>query len=155
MVEDVTPLHLAATAGWTDGVQALLNAGAGIDVRDALLLETPLHKSAQNLQTAATSLLRERGAFKTLKNMDALRNLCDIVDPNYGTFQFISAIAGSTICTLHQELAPPSTPHVEPVTKLLSSLRRNAMTLAISSGLPSRGMGQFGTGFGAPASLIA
>jgi ankyrin repeat protein len=70
MYEDNTPLHLAAAAGWLDGILLLLDSGASIDPTDAFLLETPLHKAARNLQAEACELLCARGADTKRRNID-------------------------------------------------------------------------------------
>ncbi|KAE8423399.1 ankyrin repeat-containing domain protein [Aspergillus pseudocaelatus] len=50
MAENTTPLHLAATAGWVEGIHILASSNATIDCKDLFLLETPLHKAARNCQ---------------------------------------------------------------------------------------------------------
>lgn len=70
MFENTTPLHLAAAAGWLDGVNLLLDWGASIDCVDAFLRETPLHKAASNLQDNACELLCSRGADAQKRNTD-------------------------------------------------------------------------------------
>lgn len=72
IVEDITLLHLAATAGWIEGINALLDRGALINPRDEFLRETPLHKAARNLEEVAIKVLCARGADESLKNLDGL-----------------------------------------------------------------------------------
>jgi ankyrin repeat protein len=68
MFHDIVPLHIAAAGGWVVGVEMLLGSGALINARDALLHETPLHKAARNLHTAAIDTLRKHGANEEAKN---------------------------------------------------------------------------------------
>jgi len=72
IVEDITPLHLAATAGWIDGINALLDKAAFINPRDEFLRETPLHKAVRNLEKVAIKVLCARGTYEYLRNLDGL-----------------------------------------------------------------------------------
>lgn len=72
MVEDMTPLHLAASAGMITELDLLLDWGASINAQDARLRETPLHKAARNLEIAAIQKLCERGADMDMKNIDEM-----------------------------------------------------------------------------------
>lgn len=70
MVEDITPLHLAAVGGWMNELDLLLDWGAAINVQDARLRETPLHKAARNLELVTIEKLCTRGADTELTNID-------------------------------------------------------------------------------------
>lgn len=71
MVEDVTPLHLAAADGWTLGIEMLAKCrDISLDPRDALLWETPLHKAARNRHVEAIDRLSALGANRQAKNVD-------------------------------------------------------------------------------------
>lgn len=70
MLEDITPLHLAAAGGWAIGLELLVSADAWIDARDALLHEVPLHKAARNCEVKAIEILRDFGANTEAKNVD-------------------------------------------------------------------------------------
>ncbi|CAG8948090.1 unnamed protein product [Penicillium salamii] len=70
MIEDITALHLAAAANWTEGIEILADAGATIDAKDALLLETPLHKAARNCSFQAYHILARHGADPKEHNID-------------------------------------------------------------------------------------
>lgn len=69
-LENITPLHLAATRGWVAAIELLVSSDALIDARDALLHETPLHKAARNRETAAIQKLCELGANQQATNVD-------------------------------------------------------------------------------------
>jgi ankyrin repeat protein len=70
MWENNTALHIAAAAGWLDGIELLLAFNASIDPIDAYLRETPLHKAARNGETRACELLCARGADTAKCNVD-------------------------------------------------------------------------------------
>lgn len=71
MLEDVTPLHLAAAGGWVLGIETLAKSGSiSLDCRDSLLLETPLHKAARNRHVEAIDILCALGAATQAKNID-------------------------------------------------------------------------------------
>lgn len=71
MVEDVTPLHLAAAQGWILGIETLAKCkDIYLDPKDALLYETPLHKAARNRYIEATDKLSALGANRKAKNVD-------------------------------------------------------------------------------------
>lgn len=72
MAEDMTPLHLTASAGMITELGLLLDWGASINAQDAQLRETPLHKAARNLEIAAIQRLCERGADIDMKNIDGM-----------------------------------------------------------------------------------
>jgi ankyrin repeat protein len=72
MLEGVTPLHLAAAGGWIPGIKLLMEQDVFIDARDALLLETALHKAARNCEHSAIAKLCELGANQDAKNVDGL-----------------------------------------------------------------------------------
>ncbi|ODM14982.1 hypothetical protein SI65_09477 [Aspergillus cristatus] len=72
MLEDMTPLHLAAAGGWAPGISEIVDSGAFIDARDALLHETPLHKAARNRETKAIEELCRLGANSQARNVDGL-----------------------------------------------------------------------------------
>lgn len=72
MIEDVTPLHLAAAGGWVNGIELLLQYGGYVNARDALLHEFPLHKAARNCQREAIEKLCEAGADQHARNVDGL-----------------------------------------------------------------------------------
>lgn len=76
---DIVPIHIAAAGGWVTGLELLLKAGAWLNARDALLLETPLHKAARNLQINAIDALRRHGANEEAKNVDG-QTYRDILD---------------------------------------------------------------------------
>lgn len=70
MLEGITPLHLAAAGGWIPGIELLTEHNVFIDVRDALLQETPLHKAARNREQKSIEKLCELGANQQAKNVD-------------------------------------------------------------------------------------
>lgn len=72
MAEDMTPLHLAASAGRITDIDLLLDWDASINAQDARLRETPLHKAARNLEKDAIQRLCERGADMDIKNIDGM-----------------------------------------------------------------------------------
>lgn len=76
MLEEVTPLHLAAAGGWIPGIEVLVGTDdIFIDRRDTLLQETPLHKAARNRHVKAIDKLSALGANRQAKNVDGLS--CD------------------------------------------------------------------------------
>ncbi|KAJ5478161.1 hypothetical protein N7530_003670 [Penicillium desertorum] len=79
MVEDITPLHLAAAAGWIPGIELLVSFGADLDARDTFTHETPLHKSARNRQVRAIEKLCGLGANREAKNCDG-QSYADILE---------------------------------------------------------------------------
>lgn len=79
MNEDITPLHLAAAAGWIPGIELLIQLGAEVNARDSLTLETPLHKAARNREVYATKKLLELGANQSAINCDG-QNYEDILN---------------------------------------------------------------------------
>lgn len=79
MVEDITPLHLAAAAGWIPGIGLLVSFGADLDARDTFTHETPLHKSARNRQVRAIEKLCGLGANREAKNRDG-QSYTDILE---------------------------------------------------------------------------
>jgi ankyrin repeat protein len=60
-VKHCTPLHMAARRGNKDIARALLDCGAGIEVRDSLG-ETPLRRAVNCNKTEVAALLLARGA---------------------------------------------------------------------------------------------
>ncbi|OGM49646.1 hypothetical protein ABOM_001858 [Aspergillus bombycis] len=72
MFEDNTPLHLAAAMGWLEGINILLDWNASVDVQDAFLFETPLHKAARNRKVKICQVLCQRGANPAVENIDGL-----------------------------------------------------------------------------------
>ena len=72
MLEDITPLYLAATGGWIDGLNLLLDWGASINAQDAHLRETPLHKTARNLEMTSIKRLCARVADMEPRDIDGL-----------------------------------------------------------------------------------
>ncbi|GAB1208351.1 hypothetical protein APSETT445_007099 [Aspergillus pseudonomiae] len=71
MIEDVTPLHLAAAGGWILGIEMLAKSwDVPLDPRDTLLLETPLHKAARNRHVEAIDRLSALGANRKARNVD-------------------------------------------------------------------------------------
>lgn len=70
MVGNISPLHLAAAGGWTQGIDLLLSFGADINAADMFTQETPLHKAARNIRKAAIDKLREQGANEAVENCD-------------------------------------------------------------------------------------
>lgn len=79
MNEDITPLHLAAAAGWTLGIDRLVQFGAEMNAKDSLTHETPLHKAARNLELHAIEKLLELGANAQEMNCDG-QNYEDIAN---------------------------------------------------------------------------
>ncbi len=57
-----TPLHRAAAAGLSRGVELLLERGAEIDVREGYFGTTPLQQAADNGRLETAKLLLDRGA---------------------------------------------------------------------------------------------
>lgn len=72
MLEGVTPLHLAAAGGWIPGIELLMEQDVFIDARDALCLESALHKAVRNCQHSAIARLSELGASQEAKNVDGM-----------------------------------------------------------------------------------
>lgn len=70
MVENLTPLHIAATLGWADGINILATSNATIDCQDYFLLETPPHKAARNCNHDACVILIGYGALVQKRNID-------------------------------------------------------------------------------------
>jgi ankyrin repeat protein len=60
-VKHCTPLHMAARRGNKEVAEALLDCGAGIEVRDSLG-ETPLRRAVNCNKTEVAALLLARGA---------------------------------------------------------------------------------------------
>lgn len=69
------PLHLAASYGMADVVEALLDAGAGINAIGVSDRETPLHVAIDNGELAIAEILIGRGANIEARNKAGLRPL--------------------------------------------------------------------------------
>lgn len=63
-----TPLHFAASRGFTELVQLLLDNGSGANVRDEAK-RTPLHIAANGGHIDTVKLLLSRGGMKNAKNV--------------------------------------------------------------------------------------
>lgn len=61
LVDDYTPLHLAACNGDAELIMLLLDSGAKVNKRDSCRL-TALHHAADNLNVGAARVLLEKGA---------------------------------------------------------------------------------------------
>ncbi|KAI1157279.1 ankyrin repeat-containing domain protein [Nemania serpens] len=73
-IHDLTPLHLAASAGLPDTVALLLQNGADIDAPTEQLLWTPLFVALSERQSLTAKVLIDRGASLILKSgFDALQ----------------------------------------------------------------------------------
>lgn len=70
MIENLTPLNLAAAAGWIEGIHILVASRASIDSKDSFLPETPLHKAARNCNFEAYHILIRNGANLQERNID-------------------------------------------------------------------------------------
>lgn len=92
-----TPMHNAAAGGSADVIQALLDAGAKVDVKSGKegqfgcgppiwdtrpLLDTPLHKAVIANRPAAVALLLKAGAPLDAKNREGLTSLDLATEPD-------------------------------------------------------------------------